>query len=360
MKINLQSIDREHFNVHDKIVNGEVVYLVGPNIKGVEWTQQNKIFRSSVWDHDGNLISAGFPKFTNWGESPAEFPTPENLNGATLVEKIDGSLLIVSKWKGNYILRTRGTVDATQLDNGVELEVFKQKMFPLIDGSEKDTWEFSILFEWVSPTQQIVIKHEQPQWYLVGIVNHSDYSLDEQSELNQWAAQHGLMRPVTYTFSTISDLLDNVEKWVGKEGVCVYSGRGQVIHKVKSSWYLVKHRFKSHATLENTVDLFFQLNMPSYQDFEKEISEKFDYECFDMVRGYASRICDSSKTVKDIIDGINRFVLPLKTLPRKEAAEKILSAYGQGGRSAICFTLLDSKQLSSDQFKKLYWQVLKK
>ena len=116
--------------VHEHILNGETVSLVQPIHIGGKWTLTNKIFRSSVWDSNGELISAGFPKFTNWGEAPDIFPLPDSLRNATIVEKIDGSLLVVSKWKGHYILRTRGTVDATQLENGMNLK-FSIKLFYL-------------------------------------------------------------------------------------------------------------------------------------------------------------------------------------------------------------------------------------
>jgi hypothetical protein len=362
LKINLQSIDREHFNVHEKILNGEVVYLVIPDIKGVEWTQENKIFRSSVWDYDGNLISAGFPKFTNWGESPAQFPVPTDLKGATLVEKIDGSLLIVSKWKGNYILRTRGTIDATQLDNGHELEIFLQRFNQSMKWDTPDTWNVSLLFEWVSPTQQIVIQHGQPDWYMVGIVNHSNYSLDSQESLDMWGKNYGFKRPAIYKFTTISDLLDNVEKWVGKEGVCVYSKDGQVIHKVKSDWYLVRHHMRSEmSTIDKVLDYWFAEGRPGYEECYAKLAT-FDFEVAERFRGFISRICDADKEVKKLIEGMKRFIqerlIPLPS--RKEQADVVFSSYGKTERTNCVFSLLDGKELNDKQHLKLMWQFLKK
>ena len=98
MKIDLSKIDLEQFMVHEHIVAGETMWLVQPNHIGCKWTQNNKHFRSSLWDNDGNLVSAGFPKFTNWGENPENFPVPTSLKDTVVTEKIDGSLLIVSRW----------------------------------------------------------------------------------------------------------------------------------------------------------------------------------------------------------------------------------------------------------------------
>ena len=366
MKLDIQKIDRTQFMVHHfHSLNGEIVHLIQPQHIGTKWTQDNKHMRSVVVNYDGEVISASFPKFTNWAENPDNFPVPNSLKHCTVVEKLDGSTLIVSKYNGQYILRTRGTVDASTMANGFELELFKEKiLFPLAKniGNIGETWEFSILFEWVSPINKIVLNYgDEPDWYLVGMIWHGDYELHSQSDLDDFAKQHNLKRPATYTFSDVNDLLQNVEEWKGKEGVCVYSKNDQSIHKVKSSDYLIKHRFKSEATLENTLDLYFSYGKPLYQEFESKLTETFDYECFEMVRGYASQICDASKEVNKIVDGFKSFIdNQLKVLStRKEQAQKVISSYSESNRSSMIFSLLDGKTLTADQHKKLFWQVLK-
>jgi hypothetical protein len=100
MKTDLKSIDLTQFMVHEHTINGEVVYLVQPQHIGANFTQANKYFRSSVWNTSGELVSAAFPKFVNWGENPDNFPVPKSLKGTTLTEKIDGCC------DGNIILIT--------------------------------------------------------------------------------------------------------------------------------------------------------------------------------------------------------------------------------------------------------------
>jgi hypothetical protein len=365
MKIDLNAIDQTQFMVHQHIMDGQVVHLVQPQHIGCSWCQDNKHLRSSVWDYEGNLISAGFPKFTNWGEKPDHFPVPNSLKNCTVVEKLDGSLLIVSKWKGNYIIRTRGTVDATKLDNGHELELFKQNILPLFGDTwlKEETWKNSFLFEWVSPNQRIILNYgDSPDWYFVGVVNHDHYSLWPQADLDVFASACGFKRPVVYTFPTVADLVSAVEMWKGKEGVCIYSNRDQTIHKVKALEYLVKHRFKSEASLENTLNLYFEMGQPAYSEFEQQLVAMFDYECFEMVRGFASSICDAAKEVRKIVEGMDKFVEEtLKPLPnRRLQAEKVLAAYSTTSRASFVFVRLDGKPLNDEQLKKLFWQVLKK
>jgi len=364
VKIDLNAIDREQFMVHQHLLKGEVLWLVQPQHIGAKWTQANKIFRSSLWNNDGELVSAGFPKFTNWGENPENFPVPTSLKDTAITEKVDGSLLIVSKYKGNYILRTRGTSDATRLDNGAELEIFKETILPNFDFPSVDTWGTSWLFEWVSPLQKIILNYgDQPDWYFVGVVSHRDYALDPQWNLDRIAVEHGLKRPTTYTFPTVEELMANIDAWKGKEGVCVYSNGGQTIHKVKSAWYLALHRMKEEfGSIDKLIDVWFTWDCPDYATTENKIVTQFDYELFQSIRGDISRICDGWKEVKKIEAGMQNFVKTelCKYPTRKLQAVVTIQSYGNTNRASFVFKLLDGKTLARDDEKKLLYQVLKK
>lgn len=374
MKIDLAKVDLTQFMAHDHFVNGEVVTLVQPQHIGTKWTQDNKHLRSSVWNYQGELISAGFPKFTNWGENPEHFPVPQSLKNCTVVEKLDGSLLIVSKYKGKYILRTRGTVDAYTMDNGHELTEFESYLdrldkliSELMDtpfSDYLDTWPVSVLFEWVSPINKIVINYgDKADWYLVGIVNHETYKLGSQELLDEFAKELGIKRPATYTFSDVNDLLQNVEQWKGKEGVVIYSHNGQMLHKVKGAWYLALHHMKSElSNIEKVMDVWLEQQMPDYNTFYTYIVNSFDYELAEQCRGHISNLCDARKEVDKIIEHMRGFVnSKVRTLPtRKEQAITILNSYGETNRSGYLFKLLDNKPLEKDDYKKLMFQVLKK
>src|ERR1035437_8169636 len=182
MKIDISKIDETQFYVNQHIIDGQVVYLVVPRQIGAVWTEDNMHFRSSVWDSDGNPISLSFRKFFNFGEKPELSPLPKNLNGATVVEKIDGSTLIISKWRKNFILRTRGSINVEAQPNASEIKILKNKYPKIFEtAADQDTWDFSIITEWITPTNQIVIKHSEVDFTLIGVINHKDYSLMSQS-----------------------------------------------------------------------------------------------------------------------------------------------------------------------------------
>lgn len=368
MKIDLSTINRDQFMVHTHLVGNEMVYLVQCIHIGTEWKPDNLHFRSSVWSMEGELISASYPKFFNFGEKPHLSPIPENLHGATIVEKLDGSTLIVSKYKGRFIIRTRGTLDARKQDNGDELDVLLEKYPKLFDfHPEMETWDFSVITEWCSPSNQIVLRYDEVDFILTGVINHSDYSLKTQSELDSLASQLDMKRPNTYTFSSVDGLLSGVSEWKGKEGVVLYRRDGQHLMKIKSSQYLFLHRAKSDvASIEKVMDVYLGLmfenegkDWPTYQEFMAYLETTFDFEIANMARGHVSNICDGMKQVEDILDGMAKFIVPLMGQPRRIAAERILQAYGNSGRSGILFKLLDNKKLMADDFKKLLFQCLK-
>lgn len=367
MKIALDQIDTNFFMVHQHVVNGEVLHLVQPQHIACPWSVQNKIFRSSVWNNDGELVSAGFCKFPNLHEKPDVFPVPTNLKNAVVTSKLDGSLLIVSKYKGQFILRTRGTVNAIVLENGYELTTFIEKFLPKLKSacSGEDTWPTSFLFEWLtaSADHTIVLKYDNvPDWILIGAVHHEDYSLFRQSELDVLASACGFKRPEKHTFNSVDELVDIVTGWKNQEGVVLYTNDGQSLHKVKSDDYKKKHAFKSNATLENTIELFFAFDKPDFNAFKQKIGELYDWECVQMVIGFMSNICDAWKDVQKIVAGMQKFVEEtLKPLPTRRAqAEKVIASYGPTNRAAFVFKILDGKGLVADDRKKLLYQVLKK
>lgn len=365
MKINLEEVDKINFRVDEHVLNGETIYLIQPIYIGSKWQKNNLHFRSSVWNSQGELISAGFKKFFNWSEQPNISPIPTSLKKCQCVEKIDGSLLIVSKYKGNYIFRTRGTTDASGLKNGEELKIFKDKYLSKCSkfmGSD-DTWMSSLLFEWTSPIQKIVLNYGSvPYWHLVGQVYHDDYALATQAALDQIGRFIECIRPNVYKFEASEELIRDVDGWKDREGVVVYSEDGQTLHKVKSAWYLVRHHMKSElSSLDKVVDFWVNSERPDYQELKDAII-KFDVELWaEPTLGFASRISDAWKEVQKIEEGMNRFVGGLMGLcNRKLQAEQIISSYGNTNRAVFCFKILDGKKLGSEDYKKLLYQVLKK
>jgi hypothetical protein len=364
MKINLLEIP-EDFVTRPVEVAGEMCYLVFPPHIGTKWTKDTLKFRSSVWNSEGELISAGFKKFFNWGEQPDLCYTPFSMTangGVKLLEKLDGSTLIVSRYKGELIVRTRGTIDASIMENGYELDILKEKYPKAFDNGLLDDNRYSLLYEWVTPENRIVIRYPEPDIYLIGVIEHLDYSLMPQNALDGWAEEYGLKRPKYYNFNSLKEMHAAVEVFQGVEGLCVYCNYDQDIRKIKGVDYLARHRMKDElGSFERVVDFYFTQGKPSFNDFYKAIEDTVDYETAQECIGDASRIVEGMKEVNKIVDGFKNFIAKFNgELTRKQMAMEIMQAYGNTNRCAYAFKILDGKSLEDKEYKKLLYQVLKK
>jgi|GEM_PF-3204125 hypothetical protein len=355
----------EDFSLKKSAQYGETLVLVTPNNIACKWTEDNLIFRSSIWTEDGFLVSPSFPKFFNWGEKDNLIPPPESLIGTTAVEKIDGSALIVSYFHGKTIIRTRGTFTVKVFENSVEIDWLREKYPKAFDynlgGDSVYDDNFTYIYEWYSPKNKIVLDlGDVPRLFLIGGIFHDDYSLASQSFLDAAAKELGVERPPTYVFDSVEDLLSKVKAFDGKEGICLYYNRGQHIKKIKGSKYLAIHAFKHDLSINNLLEAYVLCGRPDYNTFYAYISDTYDYECAEIARGSISKLVDANKEVNKILDHMQKFADGVRPLPRKEAAIKILGAYGKTSRSGYVFTLLDNKSLDDDAYKKLLHQVIPK
>jgi hypothetical protein len=358
VRIDLNNIDKNSFNIKEYNLNGEIVSLINPKDFSCTWTRQNLNLRSTLVNSEGDIISLGYLKFFNHCEKPDLYPNPESYKDWTILDKIDGSLLIVSKYKNNLICRTRGVVDAKIHENGYEIgDLFKKysnidncKLFP----------EYSLLLEWVSPTQRIVLDYPEPDLYLLAAIRHEDCVYLSEKEIDELSLELGLKRPQKFEFRNIAEIAANCEILKGREGYVLAFNNNQNRIKLKADAYLLLHKFKSQATLENTIDLFFSYGCPSFNDFQRKLKETFDEDCKNLVIGFCSKIVDAYKEVKDIEDGFDNFVSCIQGESRKEQAAKILSSFGKTSRSGMVFTRLDKKPLNENEEKKLLYQCLKK
>lgn len=367
MKINFNNYNLEDFTQKEGIFCGIESVLITPKHIGAKFTQKNKIFRSSIWSKDGNLLSAGFPKFVNLGENPENFPVPKNLNNTKIVNKEDGSLLIVDFVNEKLSMRTRGTFSYETMENKEDFEYILDK-YPSIKDLARCN-DCSFLFELTTPNLKVVLNYPEVDAFLVGIVEKINYKLLSQKELDECARNNGLKRPVYYEFKELDDLCVWVKNAKNIEGACLYSKNDQEIHKIKSDDYLVKHRLKDElCNPERVLDVWFKAGRPSYFEFRNYIITNFDYEIFTQVMPDVSRITDANKKVNEIIDGMKRFVDRVRAqfsnkdfkTNRKNIAAEIFSSYGgsENNRTGMVFSILDRGELEEDQIKKLMLQVL--
>lgn len=358
MKIDLE---KEGFVVRPSIIAGETCYLIFPSHIGAPWDKYNLKFRSVIQNAAGENISCGHSKFFNINEKPDLYPDPASHKDWVIEDKLDGSLIIVSRYKDALIVRTRGVVSVESHETGEEIMDLIRHYS--IDKNPLLNQEYSLLFEHITPFLPIVIHYDKPELVLLDIIRHKDYFYMSKSFCDGVAKEIGVRRPQYYTFDSIEEIVKTCETLKGREGFVLSYNNNQNRIKLKSSEYLCAHRMKSEiGSIDKVIDLYFVLNRPSYEEFEKYINSKFDFEIFSICRGHVSIICDGMKEVENLVSYMKNFVAPLsplKRVSRKDAATAIMQAYGQTNRSGMAFKLLDGKQLDDEDYKKLLYQIIK-
>lgn len=362
MKVNLPQDDT--FILKQCNIAGDECYLVNPSHIGCKWDSQNLIFRSSIWTKDGHPVSLGLSKFFNFHEHPEIEPPPTDLKGCQLVEKLDGSCLILSLYKGQTIIRTRGTVDATALKTGAEISILKQKYPRAFDLANRltvrdGTADHSLIFEWVG-SQKIVLDYgSEPDMYLTAAINHNDYSLLSQDSLDKLADILKVKRPKRYNFNTIEEMLKGIEALQGQEGICLYYNGGQNIRKIKSSWYLALHSLKSNLTIDKLADLWLILGKPSLPEFDAKFEAQFDYECLVFAKSAIEELYKGITIIYiKILNKINKDYQENKALSRKDYAIKMQKIY-QNKEFTIAMNLYLDKPISDDIIKYILLENVK-
>jgi hypothetical protein len=351
--------DPEQFNFKEVEIFGDACWLITPNNMSTKWTDENFRFRSCLVRQEDNLvISQGWGKFTNYGERPDFQPWDDNQKFEAR-HKLDGSLLIVSRYKGQWILRTRGTVDARQLNNGHEIDFLMKKYDKFFSSKFADNGDdCSILFEWTTPNNIIVLReHDEPTLTLLGIVNHSDCSYWRQDWLDRIVSDTEVYsqfnRPVKYEYNSIAECIADVKAWQGKEGVVIYDPTYQTMKKIKGDAYCELHKISTGlVTLENVLDLFLATPMfAKYSDFYHYVETTKDYEVAEKIKDQMLVICVAYSKILDRIEKVKNVVNQVRNgFTRKEQAYQF-QIHWSDWRLAVAFTLLDNRELTLKHYK---------
>lgn len=338
---------KEEFNFRDCVIAGDECWLITPKDMSVKWFDDNARFRSCILrKSDHRVVSQGFLKFTNFHERP-EFQPWDNTWEFEAIAKIDGSLLIISKYKGELIVRTRGTVDARSMPNGHEIDELIAK-YPNVFDNEVLNDGYSILVEWTTPSNIIVLReHNVPTLTLLGIVSNRDAYYVEQVIVDDFANDWDIGRPQRYHYNTIEECILDVDAWRGKEGVVLYSPNGQTLKKIKASEYCELHKICTGIkNVKQVMDLF--LASPKFttsEAFYKYVETTLDYEIAEKIKGDIENVVAAYNTFLDKFDRLTDIVNDLTFCDsRKEQAMVITSRY-QDWRKSCAFLMLDNREI---------------
>lgn len=357
--------DSEQFNLKDVVIAGDDCYLITPSSMGTSWTDDNARFRSCVVRKSDNfVISQGFKKFTNWGEKPDFQPW----NDSWLFEarhKLDGSLLIVSCYKGEWILRTRGTVDARQLPNGHEIDLLMEKykhFFKNDDAFDSvSALRQSLLFEWTTPSNIIVLREsDEFKLTLIGAVSNEEGEYYSQKYLDECASEYKFDRPDRYEYNSVKECIMDVSIWRGKEGVVLYSPDGQTLKKIKADEYCELHKLAAGVKgIKQVLDVF--IASPKFteeKEFYNYVETTLSFEIAEKCKDFIKAVSEAYSKFVCSVNSIERVVDCISKLDSRKKQAMAIQEHWDGWMVAVAFSLLDKKLLDDKIVKKSMEKLL--
>jgi len=353
--------DPEQFKFKDVTIAGDECYLITPNGMGTDWTDDNAHFRSCIiTKNDHRVVSLGFKKFTNIFEKPDFQPWNSEWN-FTARRKIDGSLLCISKYKGELITRTRGTQSVRTLPNGYEIDFLMGKYPKVFDNEHLDSEDWSILVEWTTPTNIICLReHEEPTLTLLGMISHQTLNYETQKHMDYLGNLWDIPRPEAYEYTSLEECINDVKMWEGKEGLIIYSPDEGTLKKIKADLYLKIHNLATGIrNISNVLDVFMESPRSyKYEDFKKFIEDTMDYEIALKVDEDIHKITEAYGKFIHSINTIERAMGYISKLDSRKKQAMAIQEHWDGIMVPIAFSLLDNKPLDDKLVKKSMEKLL--
>lgn len=352
MIIDYNNLDREKFSVErGTILDGLRVVLVNPTKNGVfSWRQEDLHLRSLLLrEETGEVISAGFPKFFNFGEDAASDAVARAAvlaRHGSFRQKMDGTLIIRSVIDGHVHFRTRGSIG---------LGVFEEPVLNLITARYPELLNpelgklGSALFEYTAPTNQHVLRYGESTLTALAHVRWSaQYGLLVFETLLEWESTR---RPASMFFASTSPnvVAHEVRQLTHEEGYVLWAplearpspltwtdlspyGVQLVSYRLskwKTQWYIDRHGLRSMASPRFIAEYCARYGTYTLDDFKAQLQrDGFDWETVsylepmffdakrrhDTVREQVSAfeaVCNTSG-VQEIVASGNRRDLALK------------------------------------------------
>ena len=142
----LESEKLVKINKHPYLPIYNIKYTPRDNFKKVKWCSELLIARGLVVDEYGTIIGRPIPKFFN------DYQITPPTGDFEVTEKMDGSLIIMSFYRGDVIFSTRGSFTSQQ---AVKAKEIYGKKYSHI---EIDV-EFTYCFEVIYPQNRIVVDY---------------------------------------------------------------------------------------------------------------------------------------------------------------------------------------------------------
>lgn len=210
--------------------------------------------RGIIFDNSGKIMSRPFHKFFNLGEKEETFAQNLDFSNTVIMEKLDGSMIRPIYFNdGSWNLGTK--MGITDVSNQAWQWLLANKdRYALYAAAFEEARNIGVtlLFEWCSNQQRIVIDHKEENLILLAIRDNHIGNYLSRWYVDGYSASRKLPAVKVWNNKSIDDLLELSKKTSDMEGWVVRFPNGHKV-KVKVDWYVNLHKAKEAITREKYV-----------------------------------------------------------------------------------------------------------
>lgn len=282
------------------------------------------------------VVARPFDKFFNYGEGHAK---PIDWSTAKVQEKVDGSLMILYHYAGEWHVATRGMPDAGGPVNAMNItfadlfwSTWKKMGLQLPDeimtspATNKLHRSATWMFELTSPLNRVVVQHSEPKLTLIGVrIHEREFSPTSYGHVYPAVREFPLqtMADIEATFASMSP--------TDQEGYVVVDGNFNRV-KVKNPAYVALHHLKDGFGIRRLVEIIqsnetseFLAYFPEWKAPYEEVRGRYETLVSDLESAY-ERIKDLQVQKDFALEAVKtRFSAPLFML-RKGQVKSIRQA----------------------------------
>ena len=296
-----------------------------------KWDEVTLSCRGLVFDDNGNQVSYPFKKFFNIEENK-HTPT----NDFEIYEKVDGSLITVFNYNGEWVVSSRGSFTSDQA-------IAAQKLFNRFKVDMLDP-NSTYLFELIAPWNRIVVNYGDVEELILLGIKSKDYECNH-AELVAVSKYLGCKVTQLFHFEDYTEI--QKLNWANNEGFIVRFSYGDRC-KIKFADYV-----KLHQVLTNCSSYDVWENLKTFGKLPEEMLKNVPDEFYNWVHGMEGKLRKEFKYVENLhmahLSSTLRY-----GLDRKEFALRVQGL--EGVNHGLIFAMYNNK---AEKVTELIWKMIK-
>jgi RNA ligase len=298
--------------------------------------------RGLIFDTDGNIMSRPFHKFFNVNErEETQTHVLDMTQPHVIMEKMDGSMIRPILVNGVMRLATKmGVTDVALMaesylvDSTPHFKTYEWLKRCVLSG-------VTPIFEYVAPTNKIVIEYSEPRLVLLAMLNNfsGNYYMPHSAPF-EIVPQYGSVE------GGLGEYIARAREMQGREGDIIRFADGHMV-KIKNDWYVRIHKTKDLVrTDRNIADIIVNEQLD-------DILPLLDATDLAVVRAYEQRLSAAIENVLGRLEGLVTLAKVLHGGVKKEVAINFVPNLINKEDASFIFSALDGKELRPLVIKKI-------